>query len=61
MEPLISYENVKAINNFIPSYWNQRKYLFSDYFYIHPKLNQNLKWCYDNIFLVKKIKHIIKD
>ena len=53
MKPLISYENVKAINNFIQTYWNQRKYFFSDYFYIRPKLNQSLKWRYDYIFLVK--------
>ena len=28
-KPLISYENVKAINNFIRIYWNERKYIFS--------------------------------
>ena len=28
MKPLMSYENVKAINNFIRTYWNQQKYFF---------------------------------
>ena len=51
---------VKAINNFIRTYWNQPEYFFSDYFYIRPKLNRSLKWLYDYIFFVKN-KNIIKD
>ena len=40
-------------NSFIRNYWCQRKYFFSGYFYIRPRLNQSLKWRYDYIFLVK--------
>ena len=44
MKPLISDEFFKDILKFIEKFWCRRQKFYSGYFFIYPKLNQNIKW-----------------
>ena len=51
-KPLLSYEFFKEIIEYIRCYWHDGKKFFPGYFFIYPKLNQSLKWCFDYITIV---------
>lgn len=40
---LISHESFNDFVSFMRSYWHARKYFYSGYFFIYPRLNQSLK------------------
>ena len=51
--PLFSYRFFEEIIDFVKSYWQKRKFFFPGYFFIYPKLNENLKLRYDYVLTVK--------
>ena len=51
MKPLVSYKFFKKIINFIKSYWYHRQKFYPVYFFVYPKLNQSLQWCFDYIIV----------
>ena len=55
-KPLISYYFFDELINFAEQYREERKYVFKDYCFIYPRLNQGFKWKNDYIFFQKKNK-----
>ena len=51
MKPLISDEFFKDILKFIEKFWCRRQKFYSGYFFIYPKLNQNIKWRFNYIIV----------
>ena len=52
VKSILSYEFFKEMIEYIRCYWHERKKIFLGYFFIHPKLNQSLKWRFDYIIIV---------
>ena len=59
MKPLFSYEYFREIINFIKKFWNHKQKSYPSYFFVYPKLNQNIKWHFDYI-IVNNNKYRLK-
>ena len=51
MKPLVSYKFFKEMIKFIKFFWYLRQRFYPGYFFVHPKLNQSLKWGFDYIII----------
>ena len=51
MKPLVLYKFIKEMRKFIKFFRYLRQKFYPGYFFVHPKLNQSLKWRFDYIII----------
>ena len=53
-KPLIEFHNFEKIIRFIKNFCEKRRMFLKPYVLNFPKLNQSIKWRYDDILVIKK-------